>query len=56
VSIVGGISGIRRKRFGLSLAGAICAVPSGTLGIMAVAVIGVGKREFSAKEILAEVV
>jgi len=49
VSIVGGISAIRRKRFGLSLAGAICAVPSGTLGIMAVVFVGLGKREFRAK-------
>ena len=49
VSIVGGISAIRRKRFGLSLAGAICAVPSGTLGIMAVVFVGLGKREFKAK-------
>ncbi len=56
VSIVGGISAIRRKRFGLSLAGAICAVPSGTLGIMAVVFVGLGKRAFKAKEIDAEVV
>ena len=49
VSIVGGISAIRRKRFGLSLAGAICAVPSGILGTMAVVFVGLGKREFKAK-------
>jgi hypothetical protein len=56
VSIVGGISAIRKKRFGLSLAGAICAVPSGILGIMAVVFVGLGKREFKAKEMDAEVV
>ena len=56
VSIVGGISAIRRKRFGLSLAGAICALPSGTLGIMAVVFVGLGKRAFKAKEMDAEVV
>jgi hypothetical protein len=46
VAIVGGISALRRKRFGLSLAGAICALPSIILGILAVVFIAVGKREF----------
>ncbi len=46
VSIVGGISAIRRKRFGLSLAGAICALPSGILGILAIIFVALGKREF----------
>jgi hypothetical protein len=32
IAIVGGVSAARRKRFGLSLAGAICALPSGILG------------------------
>ena len=48
VAIVGGISAIRRKRFGLSLAGAICALPS-ILGILAVIFVALGKREFGAK-------
>jgi len=47
VAIVGGISAIRRNIFGLSLAGAICALPSGILGIMAVVFVGLGKREFN---------
>jgi hypothetical protein len=49
VAVVGGISAIRRKRFGLSLAGAICALPSVFLGIAAVVLVALGKREFRAK-------
>jgi hypothetical protein len=46
VAVVGGISAIRRKRFGLSLAGAICALISGLLGVLAVVFVALGKREF----------
>ena len=46
VAVVGGISAIRRKRFGLSLAGAICALPSFILGIMAIIFVSVSKIEF----------
>jgi hypothetical protein len=49
VAVVGGISAIRRKRFGLSLAGAICALPSVFLGIAAVILVALGKREFGVK-------
>jgi len=49
LAVVGGISAVRRKRFGLSLAGAICALPSGLLGILAVVLVALGKREFGAK-------
>jgi hypothetical protein len=49
VAVVGGISAIRRKRFGLSLAGAICALPSTILGILAVIFVALGKREFGAE-------
>ena len=45
ISIVGGISAIRRKRFGLSLAGAVCALPC-ALGILAIVFISHGKEEF----------
>jgi hypothetical protein len=48
VAIVGGISAIRRKRFGLSLAGAICAIPYGFYGVLAVVFVVLGKREFRA--------
>jgi hypothetical protein len=49
LAVVGGISAIRRKRFGVSLAGAICALISGLLGILAVIFVALGKREFGAK-------
>ena len=59
IAIVGGISAIRRKSFGLSLVGAICALPSGfmgilniicvPMGILAVIFVAVGKREFGAE-------
>jgi hypothetical protein len=49
VAIIGGISAIRRKRFSLSLAGAICALPSVFLGILAVIFVSLSKREFGAK-------
>jgi len=48
VAIVGGISAIRRNRFGLSLAGAICCLTSGLIGILAVIFVVLGKREFRA--------
>jgi hypothetical protein len=50
VAIVGGVSAVRRKRFGLSLAGAICALPSMILGILALIFVSVSKGEFEAKE------
>ena len=51
VAIVGGISAIRRNRFGLSLAGGICAVPLGMWGILGVIFVVLGKREFDASEV-----
>jgi hypothetical protein len=50
LSVAGGISAIRRKRFGLSLAGAICALLSGLLGILAVIFVALGRREFRAED------
>jgi hypothetical protein len=49
LATVGGISTIRQKRFGLSLAGAISALASGLLGILAVTFVALGKREFWAE-------
>ena len=46
LAVVGGVSAIRKKSFGLSLAGAICALPSGILGILAVIFVSLAKREF----------
>jgi len=50
LAVAGGISAIRRKRLGLSLAGAICALASGLLGILAVIFVSLGKREFGAEK------
>ncbi|HEU66009.1 MAG TPA: hypothetical protein ENN57_05010 [Chloroflexi bacterium] len=49
IAIIGGISAIRRKNFGLALAGAICTLPSGILGILAIIFVALGKREFQAE-------
>jgi len=49
LAVTGGISAIKTKSFGLSLAGAICALPSGLLGILAVIFVALGKREFGAE-------
>jgi len=49
IAIVGGVSALRRKSFGLSLAGAICALPSNILGILAVIFVALSKRKFSAE-------
>jgi hypothetical protein len=49
IALAGGISSIRGKSFGLSLAGAICALPSVPSGILAVIFVSLGKREFGAK-------
>lgn len=50
LALVGGISSMRRKSFGLSLAGAVCALPSTILGILAVIFVALGKGEFGAKD------
>ena len=50
VAIIGGVSAIRRKIFGLSLAGAICALPSGLLGMLAVIFVSLSKRELEAQK------
>jgi hypothetical protein len=48
VAIVGGVAALRRKSFGLSLAGAICSLPSAILGILAIIFVSVSKKEFEA--------
>jgi hypothetical protein len=50
VAIVGGVSALRRENFGLSLAGAICALPSHILGILAVIFVSLSKKEFEAEK------
>jgi len=46
IGVAGGISAVNRKRFGLSLAGAICILPTAILGILAVIFVSVSKKEF----------
>jgi hypothetical protein len=50
IAIVGGVSALRRKSFGLSLAGAICAlIPLNLLGLLAVIFVSLSKKEFEAE-------
>jgi len=46
IAIVGGVSALRRRSFGLSLAGAICVLPTVLLGILAIIFISLSKKEF----------
>ena len=49
VAIVGGVFALRRRIWGLALAGAICALfppPVAILGILAIIFVAMGKREF----------
>jgi hypothetical protein len=50
IAIIGGVSAVRKKSFGLSLAGAICALPSNILGILAVIFVSLGRREFGTEK------
>ena len=47
LAIIGGIYAIRRKGWGLALAGAICSVfPSQIMGVLAVVFIAISRKEF----------
>ena len=46
IGIVGGISALNRKSFGLSLAGAICVLPTTLFGILAIIFVAASKKEF----------
>jgi hypothetical protein len=48
VALAGGVSALTRRSYGLSLAGAICALPSIIFGILAVIFVPVSKKEFEA--------
>ena len=51
IAIAGGVSAVRRKSFGLSLAGAICAfIPLNLFGLLAVIFVSLGKREFQTED------
>ncbi len=47
ISIIGGIFAIRRKLWGLALAGAIVSLSDFVLGILAIIFVSMGKNEFS---------
>ncbi len=51
VAIVGGVYALKRRVWGLALAGAICAVigPWGILGVLAIIFVAMGKGEFEQK-------
>jgi hypothetical protein len=48
IAIVGGSYALKRRIWGLALAGAICAIvgPAGLLGILAIIFVSMGKGEF----------
>ena len=46
IGIAGGISALNRKSFGLSLAGAICILPTVLFGILAIIFVAASKKEF----------
>ena len=46
VAIIGGAAALRRSSFGLSLAGAICALPVVVLGIPAIILVSLSAKEF----------
>jgi hypothetical protein len=48
IAVLGGIWALRRRSFGLALAGAVCILPLGILGILAIVCIALAKREFGA--------
>jgi hypothetical protein len=45
VALVGGINALKRKRWGLALAGSILSLP-GVLGVLAIIFVSLGKKEF----------
>jgi hypothetical protein len=51
IALVGGINALRRRRWGLALAGAILSLPlvpvGSVLGILAIIFLAMGKKEFS---------
>lgn len=51
VALVGGIHALRRRNWGLALAGAILSLPSAcVLGILSIIFVSLGRREFTATQ------
>ena len=48
IGIAGGVCALKRRCWGMALAGPICALPvSGVLGILSIIFVSIGKEEFS---------
>ncbi len=48
IGIAGGVCALKRRHWGMALAGPICALPtSGVLGILSIIFVSIGKKEFS---------
>ena len=52
VAIVGGVSALRRKSFGLSLAGAICALPLGFFGMVPISVVSPASGSYALPSVI----
>jgi hypothetical protein len=50
VAIIGGVSALRKKNFGLSLAGAICTLPIVILGIPAIILVALSRKLFEGQQ------
>jgi len=52
IALIGGIYALKRRKWGLALAGSILALPSGgILGILAIIFVSLGKKEFSSCQV-----
>ena len=52
VAIVGGVAAVRRRSFGLSLAGAICALPSGFFGAVPISVVSPASSTYALPSVI----
>jgi len=50
VAVVGGAYALRRRSLGMSLAGAVCALPTVVLGIPAIISVAVSRKEFKERQ------
>jgi hypothetical protein len=50
VAVVGGVYVLKRKSFGMALAGAVCALPVVILGILAISCVALSRKEFEGRQ------
>jgi hypothetical protein len=50
VAVIGGVYALKRKSFGMALAGAICALPAVILGILAIAFVALSRKELEGRQ------